>query len=297
MNLVAVMLGCGLAAALATPGDAWAQEAAAQTPAWRVDERGRRFRVVFDPGQRLFAGVGTDGVQVGLSLRAEAPPAHAEVFWKRDHQIVHLRLRPEADGLRSEGWLYRGVFLRHSRQGLLTIATTPPLRVPLPFDVGVRVGLGQLSGSLSPGAEANAMYVSVMRGEAMADFLRSERPGRWLSIGVAGTYDVRFGAAGSPAPEREHRIAPLTAVTGSGRFESARGLLAAECNVELTRAWSSSAGWQTQARADGDIEVTPLAINDLPLSMVVGATVAHGQAAGSVQWTAFVGVRMARPLR
>src|SRR5690348_12501679 len=74
-------------------------------PVWITDGEGRRFRVRFDPGERLFAGAGALGLavggttdlapaaEVGLSLRAPPPAPDVDVFWKRDHEIGHLRLR------------------------------------------------------------------------------------------------------------------------------------------------------------------------------------------------------------
>src|SRR5437667_10096350 len=82
-----------------------------QPPVWLTDGEGRRFRVRFDPGQRLFAGAGAMGlaatgsasfepaVEVGLALRAPPPLPDAEVFWKRDHRLAQLRLRRGGDGL------------------------------------------------------------------------------------------------------------------------------------------------------------------------------------------------------
>src|SRR5688500_357913 len=117
-----------------TPALASATDSSADSPVWVVDEEGRRFRVRFDPGHRMYAGLGAVGgssrlqpvVEVGLHLRSDPPPATAEVFWKRDHELGHLRLRRGGDGVGLEGRLYHAVLFRHSREGYLTIPTTPP---------------------------------------------------------------------------------------------------------------------------------------------------------------------------
>jgi hypothetical protein len=280
----------------------------ADPPVWITDAEGRHFRVRFDPGERLFAGAGALAVagssrfelaaEVGLSLRAPPPPAEAEVFWKRDHDLAHLRLRRAGDGLGLEGRLYQGVFFRHSREGSLTIPTTPPLRLTLPFDVGVRVELGRLAGTLPLSSTGSALEAGVVRGEALADFLRSEHPGRWLAVGAVGHYDVRLEREAEGPLHRDHRVMPLTAGCLWLHGESARGLVAGGVHAEWGRAWSSQRGWGQALRVEGELEVTPVAVNDLPVSLVLSATMESGRHTpdGQPRFRTFAGVRLGAPL-
>ena len=89
-------------------------------------------------------------VEVGLLLRGERPAPGWDVHWKRNHEIARLRLHPAAGRAAPpiDGALYRGIFLRQSREGTLTLPLTPPLALPLPFDVGVLVEVGRLHGAL-----------------------------------------------------------------------------------------------------------------------------------------------------
>jgi hypothetical protein len=280
-------------------------------PVWMTDGRGRRFRSRFDPGERLFAGAGAVGVattgssrfegtaEVGLSLRAPPPDPEAPVFWKRDHQITHLRLRRGGDGVALDGRLYQAILLRHSREGSLTIPTTPPLRLTLPFDVGVRVELGRLSGNLPLSATGTALEAGVVRGEALADFLRSEHPGRWLAVGAVGYYDVRLERRAGGRLGRDHQVMPLTAGCLWLHGESARGLVSGGVHAELGRAWSSQRGWGPALRVEGEVEVTPVAVNDLPVSLVLSATMESGRNTPDdrARFRTFAGVRLGAPLR
>jgi hypothetical protein len=292
------------------PVPALADQAAGAPPVWITDREGRRFRVRFDPGHRLYAGAGALGqaaagsarlepaAEIGLALRAPPPSALAEVFWKRDHQLGHLRLRPGSDGLWLEGGLYHGIFLRHSREGSLTIPTTPPLRLALPFDVGVRIELGRIGGAVPLSRPGAALDAGLVRGEALADLLRSEHPGRWLAVGAVGYYDVRLERQEQGPLLREHRVMPLTGACASVRCESARGLVAGEVRAEWGRAWSSRRGWGQAVRLQGEVEVTPVAVNDLPLSVVLAATVEAGGHTpdGATRFRTFAGVRLGAPL-
>src|SRR5689334_6966886 len=96
-----------LAIALAALAPRLARAAPEEASTWTVDASGRRFRTTFDPGDRLFAGlaVGTGAgltgaaLEAGLLVRAPPPPPLAPVFWKRDHELGVLRLRP------ADAWL------------------------------------------------------------------------------------------------------------------------------------------------------------------------------------------------
>jgi len=295
---------------LLAPVSALAAGDAGDPPVWLTDAQGRRFRVRFDPGERLFAGAGALGVAAGgsprfepavevcLALRAPPPPVDAEVFWKRDHQLAHLRLRRGGDGLAVDGALYHGVLLRHSREGSLTIPTSPPLRLTLPFDVGVKVELGRLAGSFPLASTGAALEAGVVRGEALADFLRSEHPGRWLAVGAVGYYDVRLERQAQGSLGRDHRVMPLTAGCVWLHGESARGLVTGGVRAELGRAWSSQRGWGQAFRAEGEVEVTPVAVNDLPLSLVLAAMVeaGHHTPDGNARFRTFAGVRLGAPI-
>jgi hypothetical protein len=293
------------------PLSALAASDADDPPVWITDGEGRRFRVRFDPGERLFAGAGALGVaasgssrfeaavEVGLALRAPAPPPEADVFWKRDHELGHLRLRAGDGGAALEGRLYHGIFLRHSREGSLTIPTTPPLRLTLPFDVGVRVELGRLAGTFPLSSTGAALEAGVVRGEALADFLRSEHPGRWLAIGAVGYYDVRLERQAQGPLGRDHRVMPLTAACVWLHGESARGLVVGGLHAEWGRAWSSQRGWGQALRVEGEVEVTPVAVNDLPVSLVLSAMMESGRNTpdGEARFRTFAGLRLGAPLQ
>ena len=84
-------------------------EAANRPPVWLTDASGQRFRVRFDPGERLILGAGAEtlaadfaglaaapgfAVELGLLLRGDRPAPGWDVHWKRNHEIARLRLHP-----------------------------------------------------------------------------------------------------------------------------------------------------------------------------------------------------------
>src|SRR4051812_46056207 len=185
-------------------------------PIWIADANGQPFRVRFDPGQRFIVAAGAEtsagalgaprfAVEIGLLLRDDRPAPAWDVHWKRNHEIAHLRLRPgDGAGAVVDGALYRGIFLRQSREGTLTLPLSPPIALPLPFEVGVLVEVGRLHGALAPEPAGPAVDVGVVHGEVLADFWRSRQPGRWLTLGVGGRYEVGLRRDGAGALLDDH---------------------------------------------------------------------------------------------
>ena len=279
--------------------------AASEPAAWVERPVGVRFRVRFDPGERLVLGAGALGgsgeaggaapaAEFGLHLRSEAPAPDRDVYWKRDHELLQVRLAPG----RTDGALYRGLFLRHSSEGTLTIPLSPPVAVSLPFDVGLRTELGQLVGPPRiPRAGDPRLLASLVHGEVLADFWRSPQPGRSLSAGLGARYDVVLTRAGAGALTVDHLVAPMSALSLALHGQRSDGLLAGGLRGEGAYRWSSVRKWERSFRAEAEGEVIPLALNDRPLSVYARADV---QAAGGLpapEARVFVGVRLSEPLR
>jgi hypothetical protein len=305
---LAALLAAALALAAAAP-------ARAQVDVWRADASGARFRVRFDPGHRLLLGAGTalvrgDGraalapaLEVGLLVRSERPGAGWDVTWGASHELAHLSLSPGTDGTPTlDGALYRGLFLRASREGTLSIPSSPPLSLPLPFDIGVLFDVGQARALTLTRGE-----LGVVHGDVLADFWRAHVPGRFLVVGVGGRYDLGLARDAAGALVVDQRVAPLTALSLAARTERADGLLAGGVRVEGAWRWSSRRGWEPTWRAEAEVEATPLALNDRPLSLFATASAspiadlsaldAATRPAAQADVRALIGVRFSQPLR
>jgi hypothetical protein len=297
----AVVLAIGLPGASAT---AAADDAGAD---WIVRPDGTRFRVRFDPGQRLLLGAAADvraasagparaapAFEVGLLLRSPPPPVGWEIAWRPDQEVAHLRLGPGGGGagMAADGVLYRGLFLRRSRAGTVTLPLSPPVALPLPFDIGLLAEVGRFEGALpAPGT------VGIVHGEVVADFWRSARAGCWLLAGVGARYDAGLARDDAGQLTADHRIAPMTALSVAAHAQRGDGLIAGGARVEAARRWSSARGWEEALRVEGELEAIPLAVNDRPLSLFAAAS---GDAAGGLsgsEWRLVVGARVSAPLR
>jgi hypothetical protein len=298
---------------LAAGGRAAAADAdiAEAPPTWVTDARGERFRVRFDPGERWIAGAGVEtaagdpagisarpafAVELGLLLRGERPAPGWDVHWKRTHEIAHVRLRPAASGAAADGVLYRGLFLRQSREGTLTLPVTPPIALPLPFDVGVLAEVGHLHGALWPEAGGPPVDAGIFHGEVLADFWRSRQPGRWLTLGVGGRYEVGLQREVGGALERDHRVSPMSTLALALHSERADGLAAGGVRAEASHRWSSVRGWERAYRVDADVEVTPLAANDRPIALFAIASGVSSPDMPGPELRVMAGLRFSQPL-
>jgi hypothetical protein len=286
--------------------------ALAATPArgeasdWLTGPDGARFRVRFDPGARAFVGVGAGvgpggavpAFDAGVMLRSARPAPGWDVFWKRQHEIARTRIRTAVDGPAAiDATVYRGLYLRHSREGTLTLPLAPPVAFALPFDIGVLAEVGRLSGPLRLQPGSAGLDAGIVHGEVVADFLRSEQPGRWLLVGVGGRYNLGLARDAGGAVAADHRVAPMTAVSIALRGERGDGLAAAGVRAEASRRWSSARGWENAFRIDAEAELTPVAINDRPLSLFATAVADSGAEPSRPDLRVLAGLRFAEPLR
>ena len=185
-----------------------------------------------------------------------------------------------------------------SEYGTLTLPLSPPVALPLPFDVGLRTEVGQLEGPLAiPGPGAPRLRAGVVHGEVLADFWRSSQHGRWLMAGVGSRYDVVLGRdpAGALAPD--HLVTPMTALALAVHDEQCDVLLAGGLRAEGAYRWSSVRGWEQTLRAEAEGEATLLAINDRPVSLHAEGVVEGAGRRRAPELRFFVGVRLSGPLR
>jgi hypothetical protein len=68
----------------------------------------------------------------------------------------------------------------------------------------------------------------------------------------------------------EHFVAPFSAAMANLHFESSTGRLVGDLNAEAGMVWSNLNGWRPAARAEASLERIMLAVNDRPISLVLG---------------------------
>ena len=232
-------------------------------PCTGVTSTGGRFATCFDPGNRLSVTAATDGssgsfggsIELRHEIHFEDEP---DLVWKLDHDLLDTSY----DGFtgRFSGVLYRGRFLRHSRDGHVLLPLGTPKKVFLPFDIGALFEVGNLH--WESGAPST---VGVIKTAALIDLSRSRDFRRRLAFGPVASWDVDL--AKSSTSVTQHRVAPFSAVLVEAYLESDDGLTTFGARGEAGTAWHTRGGWQPHLAAEAELERIVLAVNDRPIAL------------------------------
>jgi hypothetical protein len=230
-----------------------------------ITGNGGRFATCFDLGNRLSVTGGSDGFGGSLALRHIVTfDDEPDLVWKLEHQMLDVNYGTFVD--RFVGTVYRGRFLRHARDGhiVLPLGRTPK-KIFLPFDIGGFAEAGRLE--WVPGS--TAYRIGVVKTAALFDLSRTRGFRRRISFGPAARWDV--DADRDEMKLTEHTVSPFTTLLVNLHAETANGRSAIDFAFEAGSVWKSKGGWGPDARAEANLERIVLAVNDHPISLVVGA--------------------------
>jgi hypothetical protein len=222
-----------------------------------------KFALCFDAGTHLSVTAGSDGFGGGIAYRhtmhfSDEP----DLVWRMEHVAidgVHAPNSEEFDAL-----LYRGRFTRHARDGHIVIPLGVPKKVFLPFDVGGIVETGSLR--VRDDVPARLRIVKMA---GILDFARSRTFAKRLAFGPVARWDVDIST--KPWDLGQHIVAPFSEAMANLHYETSNGRTVADLRVEAGMAWNSTSGWEPTAEAEATLERIVLAINDRPISLLLGA--------------------------
>jgi hypothetical protein len=255
---------------------------------YATDERGRRFRIRFDPASQISLGLHTAftggpedlghswELGLGYSLRSvlEFVQDDDRIRWQLDHRVLGSRIGMAASGDLPELDLtaYAGSYLRHTDFPYLTLPTDPPRRFYFPFDIGMQVEAGRLELS-SLNDTDQLLRLGVVRAAVLLDPWRSGRDGNSLEFGLGVRYHLDIlGDPGLEDGRTIHRVAPFTDLSVRFRYQDADGLTVLDLQARLFPHWASSSGWTMATEGIARMERVLVAVNDQPVALVLSAT-------------------------
>ncbi len=234
-------------------------------PCTGISSEGGRFAACFDPGNRLSLTGASDGYGGGIAVRNTIDfDDEPDLVWKMDHAIAEATYA--LDGSSLDGLVYRGRYLRHSRDGHIVLPTGgAPKNIFLPFDIGAIVEVGRLHWLRDGRSDVDVIETAIL-----VDFARTRDFRTRLAFGPVASWDVTFDHAQGYAVS-DQRVAPFSALLADLHLESRDGLTLGDVRLEGGTAWHSTSGWKPRARAELLLERVVIAINDRPVSLFANA--------------------------
>lgn len=221
-----------------------------------------KFALCFDPGNRISVTAGSDGFGGALALRHIVHfDDEPDLVWKLEHTMLDMTHAALTD--RFSGALYRGWFMRHARDGHIVLPLGTPKKVFLPFDVGGFAEVGSIEWRDLP-----TTRIGVIKTAGLVDFSRTRTFRRRIAIGPSARWDI--DVMQDPRSITEHFVAPFSTAVANLHLESTNGRLVGDLRAEAGMVWSNLNGWEPNARAEAYLERIMLAINDRPISLVLG---------------------------
>jgi hypothetical protein len=240
-----------------------AQVATAQAEPCTGTSSAGKFALCFDPGNRISVTAGSDGFGGALAMRHIINfDDEPDLVWKLEHVAFDATHATFTD--RFTGVVYRGYYMRHARDGHIVIPIGAPKKVFLPFDVGAFAEVGKVTWRDEPTTRIGMVNLA-----GLVDFSRTRTFRRRITFGPSARWDIDLMQ--SPRSITQHFVAPFSTGMANLHLESANGRLVGDLRAEAGMVWSNLNGWQAEARAEALIERIMLAINDRPISLVLGA--------------------------
>jgi hypothetical protein len=265
---------------------ALALAAQAGDPCVATDARGRTYALCFDPGNRLelgaaatsgnrepFAGGALD-LGAAVRWRRDVRTRSGSLEWLGDQTFVEARALFTSGDLElraAEGVLWRGTFVRHRGSPFVLVPGPRPLRLPFPFDVGLRAEVG---GAAWDGDRPRDVRLAPIRSALLLD-VAGHGVVRRLAFGP----EVSWGVRVREGEETVHEIVPFTAGVIDLRAESRDGLLVLALTARGGSVLSVPGGADGFLEGRVTLERVVLAVNDRPVALYASAA-ARGGAAG-----------------
>ena len=242
-----------------------------------VTAEGERARLCMDPSYGLAVAAagafwsGSGALDLGVDLRLSGQwesTATKQATWLQLHHVLRSSVSVGALRPTLRAVAYEGHWRRHVAEPYIAVPTTPPIRLPFPFDISFDVSAISFERRFSEGP---GWTLEPLRAAVMLDVLRSAGNRFHLAIGPEAHYLIRHDGL---APV--HELAPFSGglvylwlATEDGRWMlSLRGSLGAAFSVTQGGGVSP---FVLQARVELAGERVLMAINDQPLSVTLRA--------------------------
>lgn len=266
------------------------------------EEDGESFPTCFDPGNGFELGVfGFDriGVQSGdmhvsptftgaILLRTERTSVSKEgTLWFNEHRFLDTRAQPDSNQRSLLVTAYQANLRRHLKQGFLLVPSTPPIRLPFPFDFSINLSLLRYERRVF---EGGGYTVETGRAAVLLDPLRSPTGAIRLAVGPSLSHELRVRQGGDVTQE----FSPMTSLYGEFVAETDDGWWNVRASGLAGYVFTPDGNTFFRARAEGSVDRLLFALNDQPIDLRLSGSYARSDAGlmHRSEWTVSLGLVM-----
>lgn len=269
------------------------------SPCLGYDADGESYPTCFDPGVGLELGAtglfrGLQGevraspqFQAAILLRTERESMSKEgTLWFNEHRFFVTRAQ---DGVQRSlaTTAYQANFRRHLKEGFLLVPSTPPIRLPFPFDVSINVSALRYERRVFEGA---GYTLETGRAAVLLDPIRSPTGAIRLALGPSLSHLVRVREGGQVQQE----FSPLTSVYAELIGETDDGGWNFRANALAGYVFTVDGGSFLRVRSEAALDRLLFAVNDQPVALRLSAAYVRADAGvlHRSEWTASIGLVM-----
>ena len=272
---LAASIGCALLCWPAV-GQAQLRNPQAVQQQFRVDEQGRRFRIVFPRHDRLSALAAFspgNGARFALEpkIELEADFPGEEIWWRMRHRFLSLSYSTDvaaSDDLQFE--IVRARYLRHDNGSYILMPLGKGnLKLPAPFDIALDYRLARFrwDSKVGDAGVTGLKAIDVAEFAPMADWIRDESFRHRFAFGPLAHYRI----GDMKTSTNSHQLVPFSGARLLYGYETANGLFSFRVKADLYHAFHVRDDTLTRswiAEGTGDIEWIVFALNNQPFSLV-----------------------------
>ncbi|MFL5321683.1 MAG: hypothetical protein ACJ790_18620 [Myxococcaceae bacterium] len=249
-----------------------------------VDAQGEEFPTCFDPGNGLELGALGFGRELNGGVHL-SPVIHGAVLlrternsiskegtrWFNEHRFLDTRVQPDESQRTLVVTAYQGNFRRHLKEGFLLVPSTPPIRLPFPFDFSINLSLLRYERRVF---EGDGYTVETGRAAILLDPIRSPTGALRLAFGPSLSHQLRVRGGGDVQQE----FSPLTSLYVEFVGETDDGWWNIRANALAGYVFTPDGLSFLRIRSEAAIDRLIFAVNDQPVVLRLGGTYSRADA-------------------
>ncbi len=262
-----------------------------------TDKQGRTFRISFPLYERFFIEAQTGALPSDTIATSTRSPdmiggriawnksfaldfSDEDIWWMMRHRFFDTRYARRASRSTTlHTTLLKAQYLRHDLSSFVIVPAANDLRLPANFDIATDYEIFDITLSSTHDGQKRSWSIDqldVAHIAILMDFIRDEDYRHRFAIGIAGDYqlDPLIDATTDTRTGWRHEVSPLTSAKilhgwdgKDGRFRIYNEATCGQSLQFMLSSGTTQQDWRWRCQTLSELEWTPVAISDRPLSI------------------------------